>query len=258
MPAPRRGARKRADLLLVGRGLAETREQAHTLIMEGLVFGPAGRVAKPSSLLSDATPLEVRGRLPFVGRGGQKLAHALQAFNLPVQDSVALDVGASTGGFTDCLLQRGARRVYAVDVGHGQLDYRLREDPRVSVMERLNARYAFSLPEPVDLVTIDVSFISSELVIPSAMEHLKPGLPMVVLIKPQFQARREEVGRRGVIKDPQVHARVLSRSISWVVNRGLRLRGLCPSPILGDAGNREFFLLLSEAQNAPAPSMSLD
>ena len=244
--ASKRGARKRADLLLLNNGLAESREQAQTLIMEGFVFGPSGRVAKPSSLLSDTTVLEVRGRPPFVGRGGVKLAHALDCFGLAVQGLVVLDLGASTGGFTDCVLQRGAQRVYALDVGYGQLDYRLREDPRVVVMEKCNARYPFQLPELVDLVTIDVSFISLTLVIPSALEHLKEGHQLVALVKPQFEARRGEVGRGGVIKDPQVHARVLGRSIAWAVGRGLRVRNLCSSPILGDAGNREFFLLLQK------------
>jgi 23S rRNA (cytidine1920-2'-O)/16S rRNA (cytidine1409-2'-O)-methyltransferase len=244
VPAPKRAARKRADLLLVDRGLAESRQQAQTLIMEGLVFAPGGRVAKSSSLLPETAPVEVRGRLPYVGRGGLKLAHALREFGTPVQDLAALDVGASTGGFTDCLLQRGAARVYALDVGHGQLDYRLREDPRVVVMERQNARYPFPLPEPVDLAVVDVAFISLELVLPSVLEHLGPGRPLIALVKPQFEARKGEVGRGGVVKDPLVHARVLGRFVSWAVDRGLRLRNLCASPVLGDAGNREFFLLV--------------
>ncbi len=166
-------ARQRADLLLVARGLAESREQAQTLIMEGLVFAPSGRVAKASSLLSGDAELEVRGRLPYVGRGGLKLAHALDTFGLSPEGMAVLDLGASTGGFTDCLLQRGAKRVYALDVGHGQLDYRLRQDARVVVMEKRNAHYPFELPEPVDLVTIDVSFISLKLVIPQALDHLR-------------------------------------------------------------------------------------
>ena len=251
---PKRGARKRADVLLAAKGMAESREQAQTLIMEGMVFTPSGRVAKASSLFLETVEFEVRGRLPFVGRGGLKLAHALDSFSFPVQGQVALDLGASTGGFTDCLLQRGARQVYAVDVGHGQLDYRLREDSRVIVMEKTNARYFFELPpeppgespELVDLVTIDVSFISLNLVIPSALNHLKPGGHVIALVKPQFEARREEVGRGGGIKDPQVHAKVLARSIRWVVEQGLGLRNLCASPILGDAGNREFFLLIQK------------
>ena len=238
--------RRRADLLLVANGLAESREQAQTLIMEGLVFTPSGRVAKSSSLLPDIADLEVRGRLPYVGRGGQKLAHALDQFGMLPQGMVALDLGASTGGFTDCLLQRGAQRVYALDVGHGQLDYRLRQDASVVVMEKLNARYPFELPEPVDLVTIDVSFISLKLVIPPALNHLKDGCFLVALVKPQFEAPRHDVGRGGVIKDPQIHAQVLARIIVWTVENGIRVRNLCASPILGDAGNREFFLLLQK------------
>ena len=245
-PKPKPAARKRAYLLLVDRGLAETRERAALMIMEGLVFTSTGRIDKPGSRLLETVSLEVRGKLPYVGRGGVKLAHALDSFGLPVQGLTALDVGASTGGFTDCLLQRGASRVYAVDVGRGQLDYRLRRDERVVVMEKLNARYPFQLEEAVDLVTVDVSFISLTMVIPSALEHLKKGCNMVALVKPQFEADKGEVGRGGVIKDPQVHARVLARTINWAVGNGLRLRGLCASPILGDAGNREFFLLLQK------------
>lgn len=239
-------ARQRADLLLVANGLAESREQAQTMIMEGLVFTPAGRVAKASSLLPRKTELEVRGRLPYVGRGGLKLEHALDRFGISPQGLVALDLGASTGGFTDCLLQRGAKTVYALDVGHGQLDYRLRQDERVVVMEKRNARYPFELPEPVDLVTVDVSFISLKLVIPQALEHLRHGSFLVALVKPQFEAPKNEVGRGGVIKDPQIHAQVLAKTIVWAVEYGLRLRDLCASPILGDAGNKEFFLLLQK------------
>jgi 23S rRNA (cytidine1920-2'-O)/16S rRNA (cytidine1409-2'-O)-methyltransferase len=241
-----RTAKTRADLLLVDRGLAETRERAQALIMAGVVFGPAGPIAKAGTLLADSASLEVRGRLPYVSRGGLKLEHALDRFGLDVEGVVALDVGASTGGFTDCLLQRGARRVYALDVGHGQLDYRLRQDPRVVVIEKCNARYSFSLPEPVDLVTIDVSFISLKLVIPRALEHLKPERPLIALVKPQFEASKGEVGRGGVIKSPQTHARVLGRTIAWATEAGVRVRNLCASPVLGDAGNREFFLLLEK------------
>jgi len=300
-------SKKRADLLLVERGLAESREKAQVLIMEGLVRSPTEKVLKPGTLIASDAPLEVTGRLPYVGRGGIKLAHALDYFGLDVSGKVALDVGASTGGFTDCLLQRGARRVIALDVGHGQLDYRLRQDPRVTVIEGVNARYPFSLPQgpysthqqvpspsmgespsplmgegrdggdslpptsvlphkggrrlssclppveselKVDLATVDVSFISTTRVIPSVAQHVKDGGAIIVLVKPQYEARRAEVGRGGVIKDPQVHARVLARVILWVVGAQhivpLRLRNLTPSPILGDAGNREFFLLLKK------------
>ena len=241
---PKSAPKKRADLLLVEKGLAESREQAQTLIAEGLVFNRQGRVLKPSSTLLQNEPLDVRGGLPYVSRGGVKLAHALDVFKLSAEDLTVLDVGASTGGFTDCLLQRGAHRVYALDVGRGQLDYRLRRDPRVTVIEKCNARYPFELPEAVDLVTIDVSFISLTLVIPSVLQHLRKGCYIAALVKPQFEARREEVGRGGVIKDPSVHARVVGRCIAWAVDQGLRVRDLCASPILGDAGNREFFLLL--------------
>ena len=241
---PPKAARKRADLLLTERGLAESREQAQTLIMEGLVFSPAGRVLKVSSPLNDATPLEVRGRLPYVGRGGVKLAHALDSFGLDPGGFVALDVGASTGGFTDCMLQRGAQRVYAVDVGHGQLHQRLREDPRVAVIEKLNARYPYELPELVDLVTIDVSFISLRLVILPAAAHLKAGHSLVVLVKPQFEVERGKAGRRGVIKDPKIHDRVQGNVMEWATEQGFNIAGQCASPILGDAGNREFFLML--------------
>ena len=241
---PKSAPKKRADLLLVEKGLAESREQAQTLIAEGLVFNRQGRVLKPSSTLLQNEPLDVRGGLPYVSRGGVKLAHALDVFKLSADGLTVLDVGASTGGFTDCLLQRGAHRVYALDVGRGQLDYRLRRDPRVTVIEKCNARYPFELPEAVDLVTIDVSFISLTLVIPSVLQHLREGCYVAALVKPQFEARHEEVGRGGVIKDPAVHAKVLGRCIAWAVDQGLRVRDLCASPILGDAGNREFFLLL--------------
>jgi 23S rRNA (cytidine1920-2'-O)/16S rRNA (cytidine1409-2'-O)-methyltransferase len=243
---PKSAAKKRADLLLVEKGLAQTREQAQTLIAEGLVFNRQGRVLKPSSTLLQNEPLDVRGGLPYVSRGGVKLAHALDVFKLPGDGLTVLDVGASTGGFTDCLLQRGAHRVYALDVGRGQLNYRLRRDPRVTVIEKCNARYPFDLPEAVDFVTIDVSFISLALVIPSVVRHLRKDCYVAALVKPQFEARREEVGRGGVIKDPAVHARVLGRCIAWAVDQGLRVRNLCASPILGDAGNREFFLLLQK------------
>ena len=252
----RKGHKKRADLLLVEKGLAESREKAQALIMEGLVYTPSGRVLKPGTPTTADTSLEVRGRLPYVGRGGLKLAHAIDRFGLDPSDLVALDVGASTGGFTDCLLQRGARRVFALDVGHGQLDYRLRQDPRVTVIEGVNAHYAFTLPLPqreegasntkVDLATIDVSFISVTKVIPQVSEHIRDGGRIIALLKPQFEAMRAEVGRGGVIKSPEIHARVLARAILWIADSVFRLRDLTPSPILGDAGNREFFLLLEK------------
>ena len=244
-----RSAKIRADRLLVKRGLAESRERAQALIMEGVVYTPSGRVLKAGSTIPGDVELEVKGRLPFVSRGGVKLAHALDEFQLDVTGMTALDVGASTGGFTDCLLQRGAQRVYAVDVGHGQMDYGLRRDPRVVVLEKLNARHPFEIPELADLVTMDVSFISLTRVVPEAARHLKPGRYIAVLVKPQFEAPKEQVGRGGVIKDPKVHGAVLGKMVNWAVGQGLRVRNMCRSPILGDAGNQEFFILLQKPQN---------
>ena len=243
-----RSAKIRADRLLFERGLADSREQAQALIMEGVVYTPSGRVLKAGSTLPEDVELEVKGRLPFVGRGGVKLAHALDQFQIDPDGLIVLDVGASTGGFTDCLLQRGARHVYAVDVGHGQMDYRLRQDDRVTVMEKTNARHPFELPEQVDLMVMDVSFISISMVIPEAASHLKPGCHIVALVKPQFEAQKSQVGRGGVIKDPKVHAGVLGKTVNWAVGQGLRVRNMCRSPIQGDAGNREFFILLQKPE----------
>ena len=237
-------AKQRADLLLAQKGLAESRKQAQALIMQGVVYCGAERVLKPGQQVDVDLPLEVRSGLPYVGRGGLKLAHALDHFGLEISGMVALDVGASTGGFTDCMLQRGVLRVYAVDVGRGQLHYRLRQEPRVVAMEGLNARYDYPLPEMVDLATVDVSFISATKVVPTVAQHLREEGFIFVLVKPQFESQRKEVGRGGVIKDPLVHARVLGRMVVWAVDAGYRVWGLVPSPILGDAGNREFFLIL--------------
>ena len=235
----------RADLLLVERGLAESRERAQALIMEGVVFTPSGRVAKSGALLDSAVELDVRGRLPYVSRGGVKLAHALDHFGIDPDGLVALDVGASTGGFTDCLLQRGANRVYAVDVGHGQLAYTLRRDPRVVCIEKQNARYPFDLPEPVDLIVIDVSFISLTLALPEPLTHLRTGRHAVALVKPQFEAERGEVGKGGVIRNDALREDILMRVERWLSDRDdVELLDTTPSPITGDAGNQEFLALL--------------
>jgi len=243
-----RPAKIRADRLLFERGLADSRERAQALIMEGVVYTPSGRVLKAGSTLPEDVELEVKGRLPFVSRGGVKLSHALDQFRLDVGGLTVLDVGASTGGFTDCLLQRDARRVYAVDVGHGQMDYGLRQDERVTVMEKTNSRHPFELSEQVDLIVMDVSFISISMVIPEAVKHLKSGRYVVSLVKPQFEAKKSQVGRGGVIKDPKVHAGVLGKTVNWAVGEGLRVRDMCRSPIQGDAGNREFFILLQKPE----------
>jgi 23S rRNA (cytidine1920-2'-O)/16S rRNA (cytidine1409-2'-O)-methyltransferase len=214
------------------------------MIMAGEVAVEGMAVTKPGTLVKEEAVITIVAPPPFVSRGGIKLAYALDQFQLDVSDKVAADIGASTGGFTDCLLQRGARRVYAIDVGRGQLDYRLRQDPRVVVIEGVNARYPMALPEKVDLATIDVSFISVEKVIPSVAQLVKENGYLVVLIKPQFEAGRREVGKGGIIKDPLIHAWVLGRFVAWLTENKLRLGGLLPSPLLGASGNREFFVLL--------------
>jgi len=237
-------AKQRLDTLLIARGLVESRSQAQALVLAGKVIVSGKTVTKPGTLVAQDAVIELQERPPYVSRGGIKLAHALDEFKVDVSSMVAADIGASTGGFTDCLLQRGARRVYAIDVGYGQLDYRLRTDPRVVVMERTNAHHPFLLPQKVNLATVDVSFISATKIIPNVLEHLTPPGYLIVLFKPQFEAQREEVGKGGIIKDPQVHARMLGRFIRWAVEHELRLLGLTPSPIPGTEGNREFFLLL--------------
>lgn len=237
--------KRRLDVLLVERGMVASRAKAQALIMAGEVMLGESALTKPGLQVAVDAPISIREKPPFVGRGGLKLAHALGEFGLDVTGMTALDVGASTGGFTDCLLQRGARRVYALDVGRGQLDYGLRQDDRVDVMERVNAHYPFELAEKVGVATVDVSFISLTQVLPNVVTHLEQWGRVVALVKPQFEARRREVGKGGVVRDPLIHARVLGRVIRWATEAGLRLRGITPSPILGAAGNREFFLHLS-------------
>jgi len=212
--------------------------------MEGSVVVDNRTVVKPSTLVDEDVEVKILQSPQFASRGGLKLDYALGQFQVDVNGLVAVDVGASTGGFTDCLLKHGARKVYAVDVGYGQLDYRLRQDPRVVVMERVNARYAFKLPEPVDLATVDVSFISLEKVVPTVAKLVKSRGPLIALVKPQFEAGKEQVSRGGLVKDPLIHASVLGRFICWAVDHGFRLGGLVASPILGAEGNREFLILL--------------
>jgi 23S rRNA (cytidine1920-2'-O)/16S rRNA (cytidine1409-2'-O)-methyltransferase len=240
------GHKIRLDSLLVARGLVESRARAQALVMAGDVRVGGKSALKPGMPVSEQAEVTIVKPPPFVGRGGIKLSYALSEFEISVSAKVAADIGASTGGFTDCLLKRGASRVYAVDVGYGQLDYCLRRDKRVVVMERVNARYPFSLPERVDLVVIDVSFISVAKVIPSVAGLLKDGAYLVVLLKPQFEARKGEVGKGGVIKEPVLQARVLGCFINWLSRNGFRLGGLVASPIPGASGNREFFVLLRQ------------
>jgi len=234
-------AKERLDLLLVERGLAESREQAQRLIMAGQVRLGDRVVDKPGMRVPvEGAPLLVTGGLPYASRGGFKLAAALDAFDLDVTGWVVADVGASTGGFTDCLLQRGVARVYAIDVGYGQLAWKLRQDPRVVVLDRTNARYLDHLPEAIDLATVDVSFISLTLILPAVLGWLRPGGQIVTLVKPQFEAGRERVGKGGVVRDPVVHRAVLEELVAWAEMEGLRLVNLIRSPITGPAGNVEF------------------
>ncbi len=245
--------KKRLDTLLVERGLAPSREQGRRLIMAGQVRVAGQVMDKPGRRVPADAPIVVQGRMPYVSRGGLKLAAALERFRLDVRGWTVADVGASTGGFTDCLLQHGASRVYAIDVGYGQLAWSLRQDPRVVVMERTNARYLTHLPEPVDLVTLDASFISLRLLLPVAAGWLRPNGLLLPLIKPQFEAGRRQIGKGGVVRDPAVHRQVLRGLLTWAHQQGWALRGLVPSPLRGPAGNVEFLALL-----APDAAPSLD
>lgn len=236
--------KERLDKLLVDRGLVSTRSQAKSLIMAGEVLVDGQRVDKPGTAILLGSELELIAPMPFVSRGGFKLAGALQAFRLTAQDKICVDVGVCTGGFTDVLLQSGAARVYAVDVGYGQLDWKLRQDPRVVVMERTNARYLESLPEVVTFVSIDVSFISLKLILPAVLQWVATNADVIALIKPQFEAGRKQVGKGGIIKDPDVHRQVLQDLLSWAVSNGFSVHGLIRSPIEGSEGNIEFLIWL--------------
>ena len=232
--------RERLDVLLVARGLAESRSLAQRLIGAGEVLVDGRVVDKPGAQVPMTATLTLAARPRFVSRGGEKLDAALERFAIPVVGRIAADIGASTGGFTDCLLQRGALRVYALDVGYGQLAWTLRQDPRVVALERTNARYVTALPERVDLIVSDVSFISVRLIYPTAVRWLREGGEIVSLIKPQFEAGRAQVGKGGVVRDPAVHRQVLVEVCAALAELGLGLRGLMVSPLLGPAGNLEF------------------
>ena len=251
-------AKARADQLLVERGLAESRARAQALILAGLVFSGTRRVDKPGQALAAGAALELKGRgHPWVSRGGLKLAHALDHFAIVVEGVVALDIGASTGGFTDVLLAKGARRVYAVDVGQGQLAWKLRQDPRVVLGEGVNARYVTraEIPEAIDLITCDASFIALATILPAALALAAPGARLVALVKPQFEAGREHVGKGGVVRDPEVHRRVCERAAAWVAEQpGWSVVGVTESPIRGAEGNREFLLYARKALPETSPA----
>ena len=240
----RRMARVRIDRLLVDRGLVESREQAARRIMAGEVFVDGKRVDKAGALVAPEAAVELQGRAPYVSRGGEKLIHALEAFQVKVAGRVCLDVGASTGGFTDCLLQRGATRVYAVDVGTAQLDAKLRKDPRVVVMEQTNARALDPriFGDQPTLAVIDVSFISLEKILPAVFGVLAPRGEVLALVKPQFEVGREAVGKGGVVRDSALHRAAVARLARFAVLRGWHVLGVTASPLRGPKGNREFFL----------------
>ena len=244
-------AKRRLDALLVERGLAETRAKAQALVLAGAVWSGERRLDKSGASIPADAPLELRGRdHPWVSRGGIKLAHALEQFGIDPADTVALDIGASTGGFTDVLLSRGARRVYAVDVGHGQFAWKLRNDPRVVLRERCNARYltAADVPEPPDLIVCDASFIGLETILPAALALAAPGAALVALIKPQFEVGAGRVGKGGVVRDPALHREVCDRIVAWLgAQPGWRVEGLTESPIRGPEGNVEFLVCARRA-----------
>jgi 23S rRNA (cytidine1920-2'-O)/16S rRNA (cytidine1409-2'-O)-methyltransferase len=238
--------KSRADQLLVERGLVESRARAQAVIMAGLVFSGERRIAKAGDMLASDAPLELRGQdHPWVSRGGLKLAHALTAFGLDVSGLICLDVGASTGGFTDVLLANGAAKVYAVDVGKGQLAWKLRKDPCVVVLEETNARHLSraEVPDDIDFIVCDASFIGLDKVLPAPLALTRPGAHLVALIKPQFQAGPGDVGKGGVVRDPEVHARVCAGMRAWLeAQPGWRVLGITESPITGPAGNKEFLI----------------
>jgi len=238
-------AKFRADQLVHDRGLAETRTRAQALILAGLVFSGERKIEKAGQLLVSDAPLDVRGRdHPWVSRGGIKLAHGLDHFGWDVGATVAIDVGSSTGGFTDVLLSRGTARVFAVDSGTNQLAWKLRQDPRVVVLEQTSARVltAEHIDEPIDLVVCDASFIGLAKVLDRPLQFAKPEARVMALIKPQFEAGRQEVGKGGVVRDPQIHERVCAQVAEWLTGAGWRVEGVVPSPITGPEGNIEFLI----------------
>lgn len=236
--------KQRLDLLLVDRGMVPTRAKARILIMAGEVLVNGERKDRPGTNVAIDSDLQLKERMPFVGRGGYKLDGALKRFELEVASRVCADVGACTGGFTDVLLQRGATKVYAIDVGYGQLDWKLRKDERVIVMERTNARHLESLGELIDLVCIDVSFISLRLILPAVRKWIGPNSDIVALIKPQFEAGRKQVGKGGVVRDLEVHRQVISELIEWAQAHGMIGIDLVRSPISGATGNLEYLVWL--------------
>ena len=243
-------SKRRADQMLVDRGLVESRAKAQAMILAGLVYSGERKIEKAGQALAGGAPLEVRGRdHPWVSRGGLKLDHALAHFGWDVTGAVALDVGSSTGGFTDVLLSRGATKVFAIDSGTNQLAWKLRQDSRVNVHEQTNARYLTDeiITEPVDIIVCDASFISLAKVLDTALGFAGPSGRLIALVKPQFEAERHEIGKGGVVRDPQVHARVCENARLWLEHRGWQVAGVVESPITGPEGNKEFLIAAQRA-----------
>ena len=243
--------KKRLDCLLFEQGFAQSREKARAMIMAGNVYVDNQKSDKPGTMLPASAKIEVRGAtLPYVSRGGLKLEKAMEQFPISLENKVCMDIGASTGGFTDCMLQNGARKVYSIDVGYGQLAWKLRTDARVVNLERTNVRYltAEQVPEPVDFFSVDVSFISLCLVLPVARQFLADGAQAVCLIKPQFEAGRGKVGKKGVVREPSIHVEVVDKIVQFVLEHGYSVEGLTYSPVKGPEGNIEYLVFLSKAE----------
>jgi 23S rRNA (cytidine1920-2'-O)/16S rRNA (cytidine1409-2'-O)-methyltransferase len=256
---PKEPSRIRLDTLLVERGLVISRELARRMVMAGEVTVNQQIQTKPGTRVASDAVLELKSKPRFVSRGGEKLAAAIERFQLNPKGWICADVGASTGGFTDVLLQAGADKVYAIDVGYGQLAWQIRQDARVIVMERTNARYLEVLPEPIDFATVDVSFISQRLILPRLLAWMKSTGQAVTLVKPQFEAGRSQVGKGGVVKDREVHAQVLRDVIDFASEHGFHVLGLMPSPLHGPAGNIEFLLwLLRDGDRISRSTVSVD
>ena len=239
--------KKRADVILFEKGLVESREKGKRVIMEGIVFVGTERIEKPGQKLDEDAEIRIKVNPNiYVSRGGLKLEKSIELFKLDLNDKVSMDIGASTGGFTDCMLKNGASKVFAIDVGYGQLDWKLRNDKRVVVMERTNIRHVESdeIGEPIDFISIDVSFISLKLVLPVAKKLLRDNGEIIALVKPQFEAGRENVGKRGIVRDKKIHYKVIKDTINYCVENKLSPYGLTYSPITGATGNIEFLIYL--------------
>ncbi|MDO4544829.1 MAG: TlyA family RNA methyltransferase [Bacillota bacterium] len=254
--------KNRLDIILTEKGLFPSREKAKASVMAGLIYVDGQRIDKPGTSVDDKAEITIKENLcPYVSRGGLKLEKALEVFGFSLEKAVAVDIGASTGGFTDCMLQKGASKVYAIDVGYGQLDWKLRNDPRVVNMEKINIRYLEpeSIPEKADFISIDVSFISLKLVFPVAAQLLSRDGSLVCLVKPQFEAGRSQVGKKGIVRDPAVHREVIENVMDYGMENGLYAQGLTFSPVTGTKGNIEYLLFLKKSPaKEPVDAASID